>query len=105
MSLYAPRKMIQEFETIRQLGILLSSGRKQIPKATTKMWLSWSWKPAVNRQRVHAPIVSRTLDVPYFTVRQMFRWILHFYPYKTKTCNSRIRTQTFVKVLHFSFGG
>ncbi|GFX91894.1 hypothetical protein TNCV_3577241 [Trichonephila clavipes] len=84
MSLYAPRKKVQKFETARQLVILLSSGRKQIPKATSKMWLSWLWKPAVNRQRVRVPIVSRILDVSHFTVRPMLRWILHFYPYKTK---------------------
>ncbi|GBM58576.1 hypothetical protein AVEN_222801-1 [Araneus ventricosus] len=86
MSPCALRKMIQKFETTRQLGILPGRGRKQIPSSifedvATVVVEASNWSP---HGSVSVPVVSLVLDMPHSTVRKILRRILNFYPYKIK---------------------
>ncbi|GBN87981.1 hypothetical protein AVEN_141208-1 [Araneus ventricosus] len=84
MSSCALWKVIQKFEATGQIGILPGCGRKQIPSysaedgATAVVEVS-SKSP---HGSVSVPVVSRVLDMPYYTVRIILRLILNFYTYK-----------------------
>ncbi|GFX13328.1 uncharacterized protein TNCV_2907511 [Trichonephila clavipes] len=84
MSERALKDMMVKFEKTGQLGVLPGRGRKRINTyviediATTVVEASSESLHAT----VSVPTISRTLDMPYSTVRHIMLKILNFYPYK-----------------------
>ncbi|GFY72799.1 uncharacterized protein TNIN_346921 [Trichonephila inaurata madagascariensis] len=84
MSPYALRKMIQEFETTGQLGILPGRERRHIPSSSienvaTAVVEASSQSPD---GRVNVSFVSCILDMPYFT----YGGFCIFIPTKSRLC-------------------
>ena len=106
MSPRALHKIMLKFEATGQLGILPGRGRKRIPSSSfenvaTAVVKTSSQSPYGD---VSVSVVSRVLDMPYSTVRKIFRRILHFDPYIIKPVHQLQAggIQTFVKLLHLN---
>ncbi|GBO01184.1 hypothetical protein AVEN_234090-1 [Araneus ventricosus] len=83
MSPCALLKIIQEFETTRQLGILPGRGRKQISSSRVATAVVEAISQSPHGSMI-VSVVSCVLDMPHSTVRKILRRILNFYPYKIK---------------------
>ncbi|GBN37135.1 hypothetical protein AVEN_132367-1 [Araneus ventricosus] len=69
-----------------KLGILPCRGRKQIPSSSIEDMATPLIEASSQstHESVSVTVVSRVLDMKYFTVRKILRRILNFYPYKIK---------------------
>lgn len=86
MSDRALRDMMVKFERTGQLGVLPGRGRKRVNSAVVEDVATAVVEGSSESLHgsVSVPTISRTLDMPYSTVRHIMRRILNFYPYKIK---------------------